>query len=331
MDNSSNQKPKISIIIPVYKSKDYIGNCIQSLLSQQFTDWEAILIDDGSPDECGEICDNLSKKDSRFVVIHQPNQGQAAARNVGIDVSRGDYIMFLDSDDELGGGNTLILNAIRQLNQNRSIDFLQFAHTWIDLQDKETRFFNAFDYSSKQEIGQGYLENMITGVVWDKIYRKSCFDNLRFPTGQVFEDTWLILELIPRLNHIVGIDLGEYRYILRKNSTTTGDLTPSKFHDRVITSLKELELTKMYDTADISIMQINQYVYLIEFILKYKGKKGYNLNAKLIYELNKLRPSWLAIRSHAKNLHRGYLIKILFIKCLGFSYGMNLICKIAHN
>lgn len=104
MDNSYNQKPKVSIIIPVYKSKDYIGNCIQSLLAQQFTDWEAILIDDGSPDECGVICDNLSKKDSRFIVIHQTNQGQAAARNVGIDVSRGDYIMFLDSDDELRGG-----------------------------------------------------------------------------------------------------------------------------------------------------------------------------------------------------------------------------------
>lgn len=225
----------------------------------------------------------------------------------------------------------MILNAVRHLGQNSGIDFLQFAHTWIDLQDKETRFFNAFDYSSKQEIGRGYLENMITGVVWDKIYRKSCFDNLRFPSGQVFEDTWLILELIPRLNHIVGIDLGEYRYILRKNSTTTGDLTPNKFQDRVITSLKELELTKVYDTSKSSIMQINQYVYLIELILKYIRNKEYQINDAIIHQLNNLRPSWLAIRTHAKNIHRGYLIKILLIKFLGFSYGMNLICKIAHN
>lgn len=331
MNIQKSNNPKVSIIIPVYKSAAYIDKCVGSLLAQQFSNWEAILIDDGSPDECGQICDNLAKKDPRFVVIHQSNQGQAAARNVGIDVSRGDYIMFLDSDDELGDCGTLIKKAVHLLEEVHDIDFLQFAHTWINIDGNETRLFNAFDYSSKQEIGQGYLENMITGVVWDKIYRKSCFDNLRFPTGQVFEDTWLMLELIPRLNHIVGIDLGEYRYILRNNSTTTGVFIPCKFMDRINTSLKELELTRIYDTSDNSIMQINQYVYLIEIILKYIRNDEYQLNAGQMCRLNNLRPSWLAIRTHRKSIYRGYLIKILLTKMLGFSTGMNLIRKIAHN
>lgn len=228
-------------------------------------------------------------------------------------------------------GKSLIDSVVAYLDQAPDVDFLQFAHTWIDTDGNEKRFFNAFDYQSKQEIGAGYLENTITGVVWDKIYRKRCFDNLRFPTGQVFEDTWLVLELIPRMNHIVGIDLGEYRYILRNNSTTTGDITPRKFHDRVMTSLKELELTKTYDVSDNSIMQINQYIYLIEFILKYYGIKEYQLEAGHISRINRLRPSWLAIRSHIKGIYRGYAVKILLTKLFGFSRGMRIISAIAHS
>lgn len=102
MHKQSTTAPRVSVIVPVYKSEAFIENCLRSLLIQQFTDWEAILIDDGSPEECGRMCDDLSRKDSRFVVVHQPNQGQAAARNVGLDMSCGEYILFLDPDDELG-------------------------------------------------------------------------------------------------------------------------------------------------------------------------------------------------------------------------------------
>ena len=91
--------PKISVIVPVYKVEKYINQCIDSILAQTFSDFELILVDDGSPDKCGEICDEYANKDPRIHVIHQENAGQGKARNVGMDQAVGKYIIFLDSDD----------------------------------------------------------------------------------------------------------------------------------------------------------------------------------------------------------------------------------------
>ncbi len=96
---AENTSPKISIIVPVYKVEQYLGRCLDSIAAQTFTDWECILIDDGSPDKSGDICDEYAERDSRFRVIHQKNAGVSAARNAGLDVARGEWIGFVDSDD----------------------------------------------------------------------------------------------------------------------------------------------------------------------------------------------------------------------------------------
>ena len=90
---------KISIIVPVYKVERYLENCIESIINQTFKDFELILVDDGSPDRCGLICDNYAKKDERIKVIHKKNEGLSAARNSGIQIAKGEYIAFVDSDD----------------------------------------------------------------------------------------------------------------------------------------------------------------------------------------------------------------------------------------
>lgn len=92
-------KPKISIIVPVYKAEPYLRKCIDSILNQTFKDFELILVDDGSPDRCGEICDEYALKDSRIKIIHKENSGRSSARNVGLDIAQGEYIGFVDSDD----------------------------------------------------------------------------------------------------------------------------------------------------------------------------------------------------------------------------------------
>ena len=91
--------PKVSIIVPVYKVGPYLAKCIDSILSQTLTDFELILVDDGSPDSCGEICDGYAKKDERIKVIHKQNGGLSSARNAGLDIAKGEYIGFVDSDD----------------------------------------------------------------------------------------------------------------------------------------------------------------------------------------------------------------------------------------
>lgn len=93
--------PEISIIVPVYNVEKYLPRCIDSILAQTFTNFELILVDDGSPDNCGAICDEYAQKDSRVVVIHKENQGVSSARNRGLDVAQGKYIMFCDSDDKV--------------------------------------------------------------------------------------------------------------------------------------------------------------------------------------------------------------------------------------
>ena len=93
--------PKVSIIVPCYKVEKYLSNCIESVLHQTYDNWELILVDDGSPDRSGEICDNYAKKDNRIKVIHKTNGGVAVARNIAIDLAEGEYISFLDGDDFL--------------------------------------------------------------------------------------------------------------------------------------------------------------------------------------------------------------------------------------
>jgi len=93
--------PFLSIIVPVYKVEQYLDQCIKSILAQTFQDWELILVDDGSPDACPQICDNYAAKECRIYVIHQSNKGQSAARNAGLDVAQGEYITFVDADDEI--------------------------------------------------------------------------------------------------------------------------------------------------------------------------------------------------------------------------------------
>ena len=96
-----NSSPVISVIIPVYKCEEYIEACVDSILNQTFSDFEIILVDDGSPDNSGKLCDELAEKHNNITVIHQKNQGQAAARNNGVKVSRGEWLHFVDCDDSL--------------------------------------------------------------------------------------------------------------------------------------------------------------------------------------------------------------------------------------
>ena len=121
--------PTLSIIVPVYKVEAYLPTCIDSILSQTFRDFELILVDDGSPDRSGAICDEYASRDSRIHAVHQANAGVSAARNTGLDTMRGQFVTFVDSDDELGTPTTLEEN-LRILMDDPAIDVVQFPHEY---------------------------------------------------------------------------------------------------------------------------------------------------------------------------------------------------------
>ena len=201
----------VSIIVPVYKTEKYIHRCIDSIINQTYTDIEIILVDDGSPDDCGKICDTYSEKDSRVKVIHKSNAGVGEARNTGIEESTGQYIMFVDSDDWLE------LNAVEVLYKAKSkykCD-LVFASSRSILKDRMVEL----PYESKFFCGVEIAENLIyihkrINVVWCCLFDANVIkgNSLKFKKIPVGEDSTFDLEYINTVDKIVIIADIIYNY-----------------------------------------------------------------------------------------------------------------------
>jgi glycosyltransferase involved in cell wall biosynthesis len=172
--------PELSIIVPVYKVEKYLPKCIESILAQTFTDFELILIDDGSPDRCGKICDEYAAEDSRIVVIHQKNQGVSAARNAGLDIAKGSYIGFVDSDDWIAPEMYQILYSTITA---KHCDLVVCG----SIQRSEDGAFLVRDFQSEGSYTREQLlkamysvPNPLGGVLWNKLFRAEIVGKLRF-------------------------------------------------------------------------------------------------------------------------------------------------------
>lgn len=240
----------LSIIVPVYNSEKYLEECIQSVINQSYPNWELILINDGSTDNSLEICKKYEALDSRIFVWSQENQGQSIARNKGLFVSKGKYIAFLDSDDTVS--EDCYEFNIQLLENNKFIDCVQFP-TLMDIgSEKEIlRKKKQAYYVSKDDFFILWLDqNIISWVVWDKIYRRDVFNNLRFKEGIVYEDNYFIVDLLKTIETFYISEVGLYRYFFRENSTTNSLLTSKKEMDSakvVIHILSNINKTSHFD------------------------------------------------------------------------------------
>lgn len=174
---------ELSIIVPIYKTELYLKKCIDSILNQIFKNFELILVADGSPDRCGEICDEYAKKDNRIKVIHKKNGGQASARNEGLDIAKGNYIGFVDSDDWLEPNMYEVLyNEIIKSNSIISICKITTSKK-IKNKVKKIKILD-----SKEKIFDALLrENYLKWSVCNKLYKKEDIKNIRFLEGQIYE------------------------------------------------------------------------------------------------------------------------------------------------
>lgn len=209
---------RLSIIIPVYQVETTLDRCIESILRQSFTDYEIILVDDGSTDGSGKICDEWKEREPRISVIHQSNRGLSAARNTGLELARGEYIAFVDSDDTLAD-NTLaeIMQGIERYADCRIIEFPVFVRYGSRLEYvltfKERLYNNVKDYWLNQ---QGYLH----AYTCNKVYRRDLFKTIRFPDGKVFEDVITTARLLQEAGSIATIDKGLYYYMSNPKGIT---------------------------------------------------------------------------------------------------------------
>ncbi len=223
----------ISVIVPVYKVEPYIRRCVDSILGQTFTDFELILVDDGSPDNCPAICDEYATKDSRVHVIHQKNGGLSAARNAGIDWAFGNsdsqWLSFVDSDDWVHPQFLQFLYEAA-INCNAGICVCchkqtheKITNTKLDVPIPSKLSFEEF-YSLRND-----SVNIITA--WAKLYRKDYFQGISYPIGRINEDIFTTHKLLAQSPRIAFVDCELYFYFINPDSIMRRNWTPDRLNE----------------------------------------------------------------------------------------------------
>lgn len=216
---NENKTKKISIIVPVFNVEEYIQKCLDSILHQTYCQLEIILVDDGSTDKSGKICDEYAQRDERIKVIHKSNGGLSDARNAGLDIATGELIGFVDSDDYINEQMYEILYRIMQDEQadivycKRAIVRNSMIQKYFDTETKQC--WNSLN--ALEKMYEPGFAGMAT-VAWNKLYKKEIFDNIRFPKGMIFEDNYIIHKLFDKARKVVFIDKTLYYYIERGES-----------------------------------------------------------------------------------------------------------------
>ena len=220
--------PTVSVIIPVYKVEPYLDNCVQSVLDQTYTDFEVILVDDGSPDRCGEMCDGWAERDTRVRVIHQPNGGLSAARNAGIDAATGEYLAFSDSDDLLMPTYLEYLLSLFGECPEAAITACNHIVVRGESRQKNSDFTGKRVFTRREAFEDVLYHGMIDVSAWAKMYRRSVFGTLRYPVDRLYEDTYMFGDLLSETSAVVFGGEPQYLYIQRGQSIVNGGFSEKR-------------------------------------------------------------------------------------------------------
>lgn len=222
---------KISVIVPVYKVEPYLRRCVDSVLAQSYRNLEIILVDDGSPDACGEICNEYAKRDSRITVIHKANGGLSDARNAGLDIMAGKYVAFVDSDDWIEPQMyETLLTQLKQFDAD-----MAFGGVADELEQNgsvsTTKISNYGDIpfaENNVEAMRRYFHG--SWAAWDKLYKAELFENIRYPVGEINEDEAIVLRLLAKCTRVCYTSEVFYHYMKRpgSGSITASDFSPQK-------------------------------------------------------------------------------------------------------
>lgn len=229
------EAPLISVIVPVYNVEKYLEKCVDSIINQSYHNLEIILVDDGSTDNCPVLCDKYKKKDDRIIVIHQKNGGLSAARNAGLDIAKGEYIGFIDSDDYISiDMYEKLLLAIKKCKADMGIcNYIRVNE--LGTFGKQSSI-TAGKTTGIQVLTHDLLNNFASWVIaWNKLYKRNLFYKIRYPIGKLNEDSFIIHKLLYETNTIACINDICYFYLQRNNSIM--NLSPN---------IKKLDDTEAY-------------------------------------------------------------------------------------
>lgn len=211
------EKDLVSIVVPVYKVEKYIRECIDSILNQTYKNLEVILVDDGSLDNCPYICDQYALKDKRITVYHKKNGGLSDARNYGLKMANGRYVMFIDSDDYIENDmvETLLKNII---NYKADISICDCYFLYKDKIIKNDVENNIQEMSHDEALLRLNKQNSFGFAAWNKMYKKELFSTISFPKGKVNEDWYIMYKIFDKAKKVIYQPIAKYYYRQRKSS-----------------------------------------------------------------------------------------------------------------
>lgn len=224
-----NNKPLISVIIPIYNVEQYLSECLESLHSQEFQDIEFLLIDDGSTDQSSVLCQEFVKSDKRFHYFRQKNSGQSSARNYGLEQCRGKYISFVDSDDFV---DKQMYAMIASILKKESFDIIQFGYYQGVTKKSYRKCFTKKIHSGREALLFFLLQG--PDVVWNKIYTRKLFENTRFKEGIIKEDTYILPALLRYSKQVLYIEDCFYFYRQREGSTMNRPFSRKQYDTMVV-------------------------------------------------------------------------------------------------
>lgn len=208
----------ISVIVPVYKVEEYLDKCIQSIVDQTYSNLEIILVDDGSPDRCGDMCEQWAKKDSRIRVLHKPNGGLSDARNAGMEISAGTYTAFVDSDDWIAPDFIQVMyDAIKQTGAQ--IAGCDVYHAFLDREPEAGMSTGEIRiYTRKEAITDILQYKGFRAVAWNKLYLSALLKGEKYPVGKHHEDEFFTYRIFGKADKLVYVDKPMYYYLQRQGS-----------------------------------------------------------------------------------------------------------------
>lgn len=253
------KKPIITIIIPIYGVELYVEKCLTSILAQSFTNFEAILVDDGSLDSSISVAKKLVGNDSRFAFLHQENRGQGAARNLGLDHAKGDYIAFIDSDDYVEPD---YLKLVYEKLIADDADICICNVNYVGIAGNVIRTYTSNPKKHVEDTDFFLARSHLSPWLWDKLYKKEVFEGMRFDESiRTFEDVHFTFRLIYN-KKITQVPEYLYNYLQRPGSSSH-DIKPSYIEDRVAVKDRYLSFAKSIGQLDSDYVT---YAYLKTFI-----------------------------------------------------------------
>ena len=289
----------ISIIVPVYKVEKYLEKCVNSILKQTYTNLEIILVDDGSPDKCGQLCDELAKIDDRIKVFHKENGGLSDARNYGVERANGEYIGFVDSDDYI---HECMYEELYKAIKKSGTSIAECGVTRV-YKNTLRPHYEGEDYFlvlDREGYLKEYLENKrLYGSAWCKLIHRDLAKKIKFPTGKIYEDAFYTLELLKTVDKYTLISGNYYYYYIRENSITTRSFS-SKDMDyiEIMNEIEDYTLANFPIFKEQLLVRLTfAYISIFNQLLEvdnYKRKSEYKILK------NKLKDNYFKVLSNKK-------------------------------